>query len=152
MAYEFAGWGYPGVEYRRRGVALQGFLQWAVRVTDVLQGSRSKRTREIARLGRIVFGKRADAKSCLTSPFKVVERGEMTFKFSSVRSALVLGTSTRSGRTRRHHILPLPLPHDTLTGTRGRHDELADPEQAERSTELPVDATERTLVAGPFRR
>ena len=76
-------------------------------------------------------------------------RDDILIQLGTIRPRL--GTSTRSGRTRRHNILPLPLPHDTLTGTRGRHDELADSEQAERSTELPDDATERTLVARPFR-
>ena len=77
----------------------------------------------------------------------VVERGEI--HLGTIRPRL--GTMTRSGGTRRYHILTPPPPNDTLTGTR-RHDERADSEQAERSTELPDDATKRTLVAGPFRK
>ena len=78
----------------------------------------------------------------------VVERGEI--HLGTIRPRL--GTMTRSGGTRRYHILTPPPPNDTLTGIRRSHDERADSEQAERSTELPDDATERTLDVNPFRR
>ena len=64
--------------------------------------------------------------------FTVVERGEMTFRFSSVRSALVWARVRAAGGLE-ETILLFPLfPNDTLTGSSisRRHVEREDSEQA----------------------
>ena len=85
--------------------------------------------------------------------FTVVERGEMTSRFISVRSALVWARVRAAGGLEdTTSFFPpfspttrLPDPVEDMANEK-------DSEQAVRNTELPDDATERTLVSSPFRR